>query len=459
MKRTIAIYGGSFNPPGLHHRHIAEQLGRHFDSVIVVPCGPRPDKAGVDNTPPAYRAAMADITFGGIPKVDVDLFDLEQATFTRTHELQARYAGRGEIWHAVGADLVSGGARGESFIQRAWQSGGELWKNLNFAVMNRPGHEFEPEDLPPRHRYIPINQHGSSFTIRELLFRGESITPLVPPKLAAYVERHGLYRGSLPARATRAKPKEPRLLIIADERNPTAVAWAKQFAPYAAPNDPNLIVVIGGDGTMLHAIHNYWRRRVPFFGVNAGHYGFLLNDAKDIPEGKLPEEIILRQMPMLFVEMQLPDGSWVNGLTFNDAWVERSTGQTAWLEVKVDGRVRLPKLWCDGALVSTAAASTAYARSMGGPPLLADTPAWLLVGSNVMQPRNWKSALLSLDAQVEITSLNPAKRPLNGFIYGVSVGEVRAMRSRVSRIATVELGFCVTRDMAEKITQLQFPQS
>ena len=72
--------------------------------------------------------------------------------------------------------------------------------------------------------------------------------------------------------------------------------------------------------------------------------------------------------------------------------MERATGQTAWLQVKVGHQVRLPKLVCDGLLLATPAGSTAYARSMGATPLLAETPAWLLVGSNVMQPANWKSA-------------------------------------------------------------------
>src|SRR5581483_1121947 len=95
--------------------------------------------------------------------------------------------------------------------------------------------------------------------------------------------------------------------------------------------------------------------------------------------------------------MQDRSGVWTTVLTFNDAWLERSTGQSAWLQVSISDKLRLPKLVCDGLLVSTPAGSTAYARSMGATPLLADTPAWLVVGSNVAQPPHWKSALLSED--------------------------------------------------------------
>jgi hypothetical protein len=92
-------------------------------------------------------------------------------------------------------------------------------------------------------------------------------------------------------------------------------------------------------------------------------------------------------------------------------------------------------------------------------PLLADTPAWLLAGSNVLSPPHWKSALLPMDAEVEITSLDSDKRPLRGFVYGTPMGEVRALRARVSRIASVELAFCADHDMADKIARIQFPRS
>ena len=46
---------------------------------------------------------------------------------------------------------------------------------------------------------------------------------------------------------------------------------------------------------------------------------------------KSPMELLLYQLPLLWVEMEHLDGSVSSGLAFNDAWVERATGQTAWL--------------------------------------------------------------------------------------------------------------------------------
>ena len=58
---------------------------------------------------------------------------------------------------------------------------------------------------------------------------------------------------------------------------------------------------------------------------------------------------------------------------------------------------------------------------------------------------------------VEVTTLGGDKRPLNGYVDGSPIGQVRGMRVRASRIAAAELAFVPTHDMAEKIAQVQFP--
>ena len=208
---------------------------------------------------------------------------------------------------------------------------------------------------------------------------------------------------------------------------------------------------------MLRTIREHWRQRLPFFGLNAGHLGFLMNAPQEVlAEAYPPQDVIFRQLPMLYLEFTRADGSVVTAHGFNDAWLERATSQSAWLEVSVNGVPRIPKLVSDGALVATAAGCTAYARSMGAAPLLADTPAWLLVGSNVMEPATWRSALLSIDATVDIRTLDPDRRPVEAFVDGLSQGLVHSLKARISRAATVELVFCADHDMAEKIAHIQF---
>ncbi|MBE2282246.1 MAG: NAD(+)/NADH kinase [Prosthecobacter sp.] len=458
MPKRIAIFGGSFNPPGNHHAAIAACLARTFDEVRVIPCGPRPDKPVTGSVPPVYRAALADLVFGGLAKVVVDLSDFERDTFTRNHELQSRFEREGEVWHVVGADLIAGGTRGASLIQRTWERGAELWQTANFAVLRRPGFVFEREDLPPHACEVDLVVEGASTEIRERLGRGQSVAGMLNPRALAYIERYGLYRAPIPGNWARGSLQHARFFLQTDDLNVRAQEWGAGLAAEHVPAaEADFISVVGGDGAMLRSIREHWRSRLPFFGINAGHIGFLMNAPEQVSAQCFPpDDVIFRQLPMLFLEFEDEDGRRRMAHGFNDAWLERATSQSAWLEVTVNGVSRIPKLVSDGALVATAAGSTAYARSMGASPLLADTPAWLLVGSNVLQPSHWRSALLSPDTTVEIRCLEPGKRPVEAFVDGLPMGRVVALHARLSRAAAAELVFCASHDMAEKIAAIQF---
>lgn len=474
QRKTIALFGGSFNPPGNHHGAIAGRLAEMFDEVRVIPCGPRPDKPVTGSVPPVYRATLADIVFGGLRGVVVDLSDFEKDSFTRNHELQARFEREGEVWHVVGADLVAGGARGESLIQRTWERGQELWETANFAVLRRPGYQtgeadpllpspasfFATGDLPPHSQVIDFYVEGSSTVIRERLSRGQDVAGMLHPHALAYIRRYGLYRAPNPGNWARGTLEDTRFFLQADAAIPKVRALSEPLQGQAVgAGEADFITVVGGDGAMLRSIREHWRARLPFFGMNAGHLGFLMNGPEQVLDADAfpPGDVIFRQLPMLFLEFEDEDGQTHTAHGFNDAWLERATSQSAWLEVIVNDVRRIPKLVSDGALVATAAGSTAYARSMGASPLLADTPAWLLVGSNVLEPAHWRSALLSPDTTVEIRCLDPQNRPVQAYVDGQSMGKkVVAMRARLSRAAAAELVFCASHDMAEKIAAIQF---
>ncbi len=451
--KTLALFNATFNPPGLHHRRIVDELARQFDTVVVVPCGPRPDKPTTNDTRPIDRSVMADLAFGD-SAARVDLFDLEAPLFSRTHELDARYAAEGEVWHVVGTEHVRGGGRADSRIHRLWQHGPELWSSARFAVVARPHEPLAPGDLPPYSRVITVDHAGSAADIRARAFEHRPIEGLVCPRVADYIRRRALFRAASPGRETRWRPPTQRVHVIADERNPAALQAAASFRD-RVHEDSDLILVFGGDGTMLHAIRQHWRLRRPFLGVNKGHVGFLLNS--EAPADLASEDLVLHQLPLLRASVETADGTTREALAFNDAWVERATGQTAWIEVRVNGSIRLPRLVADGVLVATAAGSTSYARAMGCTPVPFTTPVLVLVGSNVLNPDLWRPVVLGLDAEVEMRTLDPVKRPLQGYLDGVAQGQVRSLRVRISHTAAVELAFRAGHDPAVKLARLQFP--
>jgi len=199
-KERIAIFGGSFNPPSKHHLQIAERLTQRFDLVIVFPCGAlRPDKSSVNVVSAGHRKEMIKMVFEGLTKTQLDLFDLESDTYTPTYLLQERFEEQfsdSEIWHVVGGDIITGGRDKNSEIHRIWQRGEEIWHNLNFAVIVRPGYVVEPEDMPPSSELIEIpNLVGSGTMIRSRIAQGQSLDEFLSQEVISYTQKHKLYLG------------------------------------------------------------------------------------------------------------------------------------------------------------------------------------------------------------------------------------------------------------------------
>jgi NAD+ kinase len=445
---TVVVYPSEFNPPTLAERAAVAELGKRFDKVVIVPVGPDLDRDGAWEAPPLHRAALADLTFHGLPNVAVDLADLEADEPTCFRRLTERY-GRGvEVWFAATVEALTN-------PQRRKRSGAEaVWNDASWVVFDDPRRPAQASSLPPNRIIVTAEVPDNGREIRRSALEHLLLKEELEPRTADYILRHRLYQGVPPGRNTKKRFEPVRIMLDIDAMNSKAIERAEELRPFQS-DDPDLIVVLGGDGTMLRSIRKHWRRRLPFFGLNVGHVGHLLNDADE--PFKSPMELLLYQLPLLWVEMEHLDGSVSSGLAFNDAWVERATGQTAWFRVTVDGARRMERVVADGMLVSTAAGSTSYARAMGAPPLPFHTPLLLLVGSNVFMPPSWKSAALRIESEVFVETPDPNRRPLVGYIDGTPQGTVRSMRIRTSRIAAVELAFLNEHDPMEKLARIQFP--
>lgn len=444
----IALLGGSFDPPGRHHRRLAEQLLQSFDRVVVVPYGYRPDGRQSD-THSVHRAAMADMAFRGLDRVDVDLSDLENQVCTPPHLLADRHGRAGEVWHVVPADLVRNGH--DAVVRRHWERGEALWRDGRFVILTQSGEPLD--ELPPLHELLPTEPFLPAAALRGRVYYQEDVSSWIEPEVMRYLTRHALYRGTPALRDTAYRIEQPRFRLYHDPENPDSRRLVRDLPGFESDH-PEMIVVLGGDGTMLRAIRQHWRARLPFYGLNTGHIGFLLNDRQT---RFWDRDLSLHQLPLLHAEAETQDGVITTGLAFNEVWVERVTGQTAWVRLTVNGRVRIDKIMCDGVLVATAAGSTSYARAMGATPLPFPTPVLTIAGSNVLSPMGWRPAVLPLTSEIELTTLDPNKRPLQGYMDGVPLGQVSSVRVRVSRTAAVELAFQPEHDPVAKLARLQFP--
>jgi NAD+ kinase len=194
-----------------------------------------------------------------------------------------------------------------------------------------------------------------------------------------------------------------------------ATEWFTELAghyDFLPPEQCEVIVALGGDGFLLHTIHNYLSLCKPIFGMNCGTVGFLMNDfgLDDLPARiEAAKEICLFPLAM---ETRMEDGRVQKGLAFNEVSVTRHSGQSANMRITIDGVERLAKFVGDGLIVSTAAGSTAYNLSAHGPIIPLGSNLLALTPVSPFRPRRWRGALLPHTAKVTLENLDSDKRPL-----------------------------------------------
>lgn len=143
-----------------------------------------------------------------------------------------------------------------------------------------------------------------------------------------------------------------------------------------------LVLVLGGDGTILRGAEIAHSSDVPVLGVNLGHVGFLaqinrptidlLVEAIDLKKYKTE-----RRMTLAYKIER--NGALVGeGWALNEVAVERNTESMIELFVQIDGRP-LSRWGCDGVICATPTGSTAYAFSAGGPVVWPDVEALVLL--------------------------------------------------------------------------------
>jgi NAD+ kinase len=150
-----------------------------------------------------------------------------------------------------------------------------------------------------------------------------------------------------------------------------------------AAEGAELVIVLGGDGSLLRAAELSRPAGVPLIGVNLGHVGFL---AEAEPDGlaDLVDRVVARQYMVeerMTIDVTVLSNGAVLASTWalNEATVEKAARERV-IEVitEVDGRP-LSRWGCDGVVCSTPTGSTAYAFSAGGPVVWPEVEALLMV--------------------------------------------------------------------------------
>ena len=221
-------------------------------------------------------------------------------------------------------------------------------------------------------------------------------------------------------------------------------------------SEADAIVVLGGDGFMLDILKRYQDLDLPFYGINKGTVGFLMNQNQNenlLNKLNQAEETIIHPLKMHAKKI---DGSEEDHLAINEISILRSGSQAAKLKIVVDNLVRLEELVCDGALVSTPAGSTAYNYSAHGPILPIDSNILALTAMAAFRPRRWRGALIPSNAKIEFFIKDSNKRPVSAYADSKEVKNIISVKVESQDDVYYKLLFDKGHGLQERILREQF---
>ncbi len=198
-------------------------------------------------------------------------------------------------------------------------------------------------------------------------------------------------------------------------------AWEGEKAK-ARLDGTELIISVGGDGTILRAAHVAASGMTPITGINLGRLGFMTELSTDEAEDKLPDLLSgagwIDERAMLKAELATEDGE--SPQTFhalNDVVVARgSVSRLISIAVSVDGQL-LTTYRADGVVIATATGSTGYSLAAGGPILYPQSDDFLLVPVMPHLSPAYPLLLASTSAvQLRVSTFHEATLSIDGHI-------------------------------------------
>ena len=227
-------------------------------------------------------------------------------------------------------------------------------------------------------------------------------------------------------------------------------AVLKRIKTYSL-SQSNLIIVIGGDGFMLETLKKYNKYKKPFYGINSGNYGFLMNKFSEKTNYK--NLVRARLVSISPLEMIVKNKSNIikKSIAINEISVLRQSRQTASLTISNGKKQIIKHLISDGVLVSTPAGSTAYNLSVHGPILSIDSNKLSISPISAFRPRRWKGKIVSDKSKIIIKNLNPIKRPISAVADNIEVRNAKSIFIKTNNKIKFNLLFDKNRSLQKKI--------
>ena len=213
----------------------------------------------------------------------------------------------------------------------------------------------------------------------------------------------------------------------------------------------NIIIVIGGDGFMLQTLKKLHKLKKPFYGINSGNYGFLMNKFSNenfLNNIKTSRSIKVHPLQM---SVRTKSDQIKKSIAINEVSILRQGKQASSISITANKKNIIKNLVSDGVLVSTPAGSTAYNLSAHGPILDLNSNKLAVTPISPFRPRRWKGTIISDKSKIIIKNLDFNKRPISAVADNFEVRNVKTIIIHSSKKIIFELLYNKNNSLHKKI--------
>jgi NAD+ kinase len=213
----------------------------------------------------------------------------------------------------------------------------------------------------------------------------------------------------------------------------------------------NVVIVVGGDGFMLQTLKRLYKFKKPFYGINSGNYGFLMNkfsNANIIKNLNISNSIKIYPLQMTVTDK---NNQTKKSIAINEVSILRQSKQASSISISANKKNIIKVLISDGVLVSTPAGSTAYNLSAHGPILNLDSRKLAVTPISPFRPRRWKGTIVSDKFKILIKNLDVNKRPISAVADNFEVRNAKTIKIQANKKITFELLYDKNNNLHKKI--------
>ena len=213
----------------------------------------------------------------------------------------------------------------------------------------------------------------------------------------------------------------------------------------------SIIVVLGGDGFMLKPLKKLHKLKKPFYGINSGNYGFLMNKFSDknfLKNLKNSHNIKIHPLQMT---VRNKNNQIKKSIAINEVSVLRQSKQASSISINSNEKKIIKNLISDGVLVSTPAGSTAYNLSAHGPILNLDSNKLTVTPISPFRPRRWRGTIVNDKSKIIIKNLDINKRPISAVADNFEVRNAKIITIQANKKIAFNLLYDKNNSLYKKI--------